>query len=394
MVIVVFLLIFFFLILLNIPIAFSMGVATFIGFELSDLPLKALPFRMWRGIESYSLVAIPFFIFAGELMSQGGIITRLLEFAKLFVGKLRGGLYYVNIFVSMLFGGINGAAIADTSAVGAMLIPPSIKEYNDPPFAAAVTACSSVVGPMIPPSVPMLLYAMVAGNVSVGALFLAGIIPGLLLGLGMMLMVRISKRTSSLNRSTETYTFKKVVAIIAKALPVALLPIIMVGGIVSGIFTPTESGCAAVLYALFAGFFITRELNFERLFEAAINAVLTTAIIFIIVSVVFASLWFLNLNELSTQVSETIDGVVSSQFQFILLVSAIYLFAGLFLDPGAGIIMFVPVLLPIAMRYGVSPIQFGLITCLAMFIGLVTPPVGLCLFIAGDIAKTSIDKII
>lgn len=393
MIIVMFVIIFFLLVLLNIPIAFSLGVSTVVGFGLSELPLKALPFRVWRGLEFYSLVAIPLFIFAGELMSQGGIINRLLEFAKLFVGKFRGGLYYVNILVSMLFGGINGAAVADTSAVGAMLIPPTIKEYKDPPLAAAVTACSSVVGPMIPPSVPMLLYAMVAGNVSVGALFLAGIIPGVMLGFGMMLILRTSKRISSLSRSTETYSFKKIVLIIAKALPVALLPAIMVGGIVSGIFTPAESGCAAVLYALFAGFFITRELNFKKLFEAGINTVLTTAVVFFIVAIVFASLWFLNLNDLSTFVSEKINAVVSSQFQFLLLVMVIYLIAGMFLDPGAGIIMFVPVLLPIALHYGVNPIQFGLITCLAMFIGLVTPPVGLCLFLAGDIANTSIDKV-
>jgi tripartite ATP-independent transporter DctM subunit len=184
-----------------------------------------------------------------------------------------------------------------------------------------------------------------------------------------------------------------VVIIVAKSIPILILPIIMVGGIVSGVFTPAESGCAAVLYALFAGFFITRELTWKKVFEAAINTALTTGVVFFLVAVVFASLWFLNLNELSTLASNTINEVVSTQFQFLLLVMAIYLVAGLFLDPDAGIIMFVPVLLPIAMHYGITPIQFGLLSCLAMFIGLVTPPVGLCLFLAGDIAKTSIDSI-
>ena len=384
--------VFIFLILVGVPIAFSLGVATMGIFLVSGEPAGLIPQRMWNGISGFPLVAIPLFILAGELMSTGGILARILDFARFFVGRFRGGLYHVNILISMVFGGLNGSAVADTSAVGSLLIKPTVDEYGDPDLAAAVTACSSVVGPIIPPSIPMLVYAFV-GEVSVSEMFAAGIVPGILIGLGLMVVTHFIIIRKNYSPSKVTYETKDVVKIFLNFLLPFLLPVIMIGGIVSGIFTPTEAGCVATLYAVLVGFLVTRELTWDNCYKAAVRTVVLTAIVMIMVSIASVATNWLSRMQITSLVAGAFESVTSSTNGFWLLYIVFLLIIGLFLEQVAAIIMIVPVFLPIAGVYDISPLQFGLVTVVTLAMGLVTPPVGLCVYISSGIANRKVEGV-
>lgn len=390
--VIIFFILFVALVAVSVPIAFSLGISTAIVLALTGSPIALMPQRIWTGLDKFVFIAIPFFILAGELMSSSGILTRILDFTRLLFGRIKGGLYYMNVLVSMIFGGINGSAVADTSAVGAMLIPASIREYNEPDLAAAVTACSSVVGPIIPPSLPMLIYAIAAGNVSIGGLFLGGVIPGIMLGLGMMGIIYLMIRKRVYPRDTKKYRFKEVMIILGRFSIAILLPLIMVGGIVSGVFTPTEAGCIATVYALVVGFFVTRELDFKKLYQALVRTSIVTSIVFLMISIANISTWWLSVQQVPANVGMFIQSVTANPHIFLLIVIILYLIIGVFIEAAAAIIMLAPVLVPLSMSYGVPSIQFGLVTCLGLLIGLVTPPVALCLFIASSIAKVPIER--
>ncbi|MCC3145778.1 TRAP transporter large permease [Halanaerobium sp. Z-7514] len=392
-IIIFFSVIFISLVLLSIPVAFSLGTASIFVYYLSGQPLGNIPMRIWTGLDKFSLIAIPFFILAGELMSTSGILERLMDFARLIIGRLKGGLLYINILVSMIFGGINGSAVADSSAVGCLLIPSSIDEYGDKELAASVTASSSVVGPIIPPSLPMLIYAFAAGNVSVAGLFLSGIVPGILLGVGMMISTYFMIKNKNYPRIDVDYSTKEILRIIRRFILAAVLPIIIVGGIVGGIFTPTEAGCIAVFYALFIGFFITKELTFKKVYKNLIRSTIVSSIVLIMIAVANVVTWWLSIQGVPQIISNFFQQITSSTNIFLFLMIILYLFVGLFIEAAAAIIMLVPVFLPVAMTYGVHPLQFGILTVLGLLIGLVTPPVGLCLSIASSIAKTEIEKV-
>jgi len=389
-----FLIAFLLLVLLSMPVAFALGVSTtFVIILGGDVPLGIIPHRLWTGLDKYAFVAIPLFILAGELMSSSGILIRLLDFARLLVGRIRGGLLQMNILVSMLFGGINGSAVADCSAVGSMLIPATIDEYKDPDFAAAVTACSAVVGPIIPPSLPMLIYVLAAGNVSIGGLFLGGVVPGIMLGVGMMIITYIVSKRHNYVTDKKSYSFQEVILILRRFILPALLPFIMVGGIVSGVFTPTEAGGIAVFYAILVGFCITKELTMKAFYQAFLRTTVVTAVVLMMISVSNISTWWLSTEHVPMIMSNFINSITSNSNVFILLMVTMFLVIGLFLEAAAAIIMLVPVFLPIAMSYHLDPIQFGLITCMGLLIGLVTPPVALCLFITSGIAKRPVEMV-
>lgn len=381
------------LIAIAVPIAFALGLATLLVFVLTDQPLQLFTQRLWTGLDKFTLVAIPLFILAGELMGGSGILKRLLDFARLLVGRFKGSLLQINILVSMFFGGINGSAIADTSAVGSMMIKATKEEYGDAELAAAVTAVSSVVGPVIPPSLPMLIYAFAAGNVSIAALFLAGVVPGVLLGLSMMIVTAIIVRGKNYPVSTTRYTFADVTRITGRFLIAAILPLIMVGGVVGGIATPTEAGCIAVVYALAVGFLVTRELNWRLVHEAMMRTIIVTAVVMIIISFGNVSTWWLTIAGVPRSLSGFLEGFTSSPYVFLALILVIYLVVGLFIEQAAAMVMLVPIFAPLATSYGIDPVHFGLFTCLALALGLVTPPVGLCLFIAGGIANVPIHRV-
>lgn len=393
MVLLIFVILFLVLIAISVPIAFSLGVSTMVAFIFTGDPLDLFAQRLWTGLNKFTLVAIPFFILAGELMSGSGILQRLLDFARLIIGRVKGGLLYINVLVSMLFGGINGSAVADTSAVGSMLIPATKKEYNDPEMAAAVTAISSVVGPIIPPSLPMLIYAFAAANVSVAALFTAGIVPGILLGLSMMIVTFFMARKRDYPSDKRKYTFKQVIRILNRFLIAAILPIIMVVGIVGGIATPTEAGCIGIIYALFIGFFVTKELTFKETYKALVRTIIVTAIVMIIIAVGNVATWWLTIQGIPADISTFFQGFTNSATVFMLLMLILYIFIGFFIEQAAAMIMLVPIFAPLATTYGIDPMHFGLLTVLALAFGLVTPPVGICLFVASSIAKVKLHRV-
>ncbi len=393
MLILLFVGIFLLLMLFSVPIAFSLGLATIVVFIIPDVPLDLLTARMYGGLNRFIFVAIPFFILAGELMTESGILIRLMDFTRLVVGRIKGGLFHMNILVSMIFGGINGSAIADTALVGSMLIPATSREYKDRDFTAAVTACSSVVGPVIPPSLPMLLYAFVAGNVSVGALFMAGVVPGIILAGGLMLITAFVIRKKDLPKLEYTYSFMDILKIVSRFSVTIMLPVIMVGGIVSGVFTPTESGCVAVFYALFVGFFITRELTFKKVYGALVRTTVVSGVVLFIISISCVTTWWLTIQRVPDQIIFFLESFITGKQMFLLVIVALLLFIGLFVEVGAGIILLVPILVPLSESYGVNPIQFGLMTCLGLLIGVVTPPVGICLYLSSSIAETRPEKV-
>lgn len=381
------------LIALAMPIAFALGLSTVLVFWLDGQPLPLLTQRLWTGLDKFTLVAIPLFIMAGELMGGSGILSRLLDFSRLLVGRVKGSLLHINILVSMFFGGINGSAIADTSAVGAMMIKATEKEYGDADLAAATTAVSSVVGPIIPPSLPMLIYAFAAGNVSIAALFLAGIIPGLLLGVALLVATAIIVRNKPYPKDTRRYTPRDVIRITARFSIAAVLPVIMVAGIVGGFATPTEAGCIAILYALFIGFAVTRELNVAHVITAMERTVIVTAVVMIIIAFGNVSIWWLTIEGAPRAIAGLVQGMTDSPVAFIALMLVIYLLVGLFIEQAAAMVMLVPIFAPLASSYGIDPVQFGLFTCLTLALGLVTPPVGLCLFVAAGIANIPVERV-
>ena len=387
-----YLLVFILLIVIGIPIAFSLGIATVSIFMASGAPVGMIPQRMWNGISSFPLVAIPLFILAGELMSTGGILVRILDFARLLVGRFKGGLYHVNILISMIFGGLNGSAVADTSAVGALLIKPTIDEYNDPDLAAAVTACSSVVGPIIPPSIPMLVYAFV-GEVSVSEMFAAGVVPGVLIGFGLMGVTFFMVRKKDYPVRPVATGPGEVWRVFVRFLLPFLLPVIMIGGIVSGIFTPTEAGSVATLYALVVGFFVTGELTLKNCYRALVRTAVLTAIVMIMVSFAGVATNWLARMQVIFIVGAFFKSIATTQIGFWALYILFLLIIGLFLEQVAAIIMIVPVILPITSSYDISPLQFGLVTVVTLAAGLVTPPVGLCVYIAGGIAGRKVEGV-
>lgn len=388
-----FALLFLILVAVTLPIAFALGLATIAAFLISDYSLQLYAQRLWTGLDKFTLVAIPFFILAGELMSGSGILSRLLDMARMLIGRVKGGLLYINILVSMLFGGINGSAVADTSAVGSLLIKATKKEYNDPELAAAVTACSSIVGPLIPPSVPMLIYAFAAANVSVAGLFLAGIVPGLAVGIALMAVTWYICRGRSFSAEKRSYRKEEIVRVLVRFTTAAVLPVIMVAGIVGGVATPTEAGCVGIVYALLVGFFVTRELTLKAVYAAMTRTVVVSAVVLLLVSVGNATTWWLTVEGVPMMLRDAFSSITSSPVVFLMLMVMLYLFIGMFIEQAAAMIMLVPVFAPLAERFGVDPIHFGLVTCLSLALGLVTPPVGLCLFVAGGIAEAPIHKV-
>ena len=384
---------FVFFIAIKVPIAFALGITTTFMFYYTDVPVAAIPQRMFSGTSSFTLVAIPFFILAGELMSSGGILNRIFDFCRIVVNRLKGGFYHINVLVSMIFGGLNGSAVADTSACGSLLIKPTIKEYNDPEFVAALTAASSVVGPIIPPSIPMLIYVFAAGNVSVSAMFAAGIVPGIMVGIAMMLTTWFVIRNKQLPASKEQLSLKQKLTIFRRFLVAFSLPVIMIGGIVSGIFTPTEAGCVAVLYALFIGLFVTRELTMKSIYAAFYRTVLISAMVLIMVSIAKVSTYWLTLNDVPYIIGDFLQSITQSPLAFLLLLIIFYIIIGLFIEQAAAIIMLVPVFLPISLTYGIDPIHFGIVTIVSLALGLITPPVGLCVYIASGIADTNVESV-
>jgi tripartite ATP-independent transporter DctM subunit len=375
------------LIVLGVPVAFALGLAGVVGLAAQNFNLVTVPTRMFTGIDSFVLLAAPFYILAGDLMNRGGITDRLIRLAQLMVGRIAGGTAYANIVASIFFAGISGTAIADTAALGQIFIRGMEREGYRREFAAAVTVASSVIGPIIPPSVIMVIFAAVS-QVSVIQLFLAGIVPGLLLGGACAVVVWVYARRGHLPTAVVSVRREEVPRLAVDGVLVATLPLLIVGGTLSGAFTATEAGGIAVVYALLLAVLVFRHIDLAGVWGALKDSARTTATLFLLIAAATVASYVLTIGGIAGYTRGLGAAFAGQPILFMLVVMAVLLVVGCFLDPGAAIVLFVPLLMPVARAMGIDDLQFSMVVILTLTIGLITPPVGVCLFVAcriGDI---------
>jgi tripartite ATP-independent transporter DctM subunit len=348
---------------------------------------------MAGGLNSFALLAIPLFILSGQLMAHGGIARRLIDFAKAIVGTVPGGLAFVNVISCTLFGAISGSAVAATSAIGGFMIPEMNKEGYDRDFNAAVTATSATTGLLIPPSNILIIYAVASGGVSIAALFVAGYVPGILVGLGLMTVCAIYAKRHNFPRG-QRVPFGLAVRKTLAALPSLFLIVLVIGGILGGIFTATEAGAIAVLYAFALSSLIYREIPLSGLREILLKSAETTAIVMFLIGTSMAMSWILAYENIPTIVADALINLSDNPIMILLLINLVLLMVGIFMDMTPAVLIFTPIFLPVAVELGMSPLHFGIVMVLNLCIGLCTPPVGSILFVGCAIAKTSIGKIV
>ena len=377
--------------ILRFPIAFSLGLSCLVYVILKEIPLIILPMKMYSGIDVFILLSIPGFILSGNLMNHGGLTEKIIAFCNHLMGHIRGGLALANVGASMLFAGISGTAVSDTASIGSVMIPSMKKEGYDAGFSCAITASSSTVGPIIPPSVPMIIAATLSG-LSVGKLFLAGAIPGFMLGAGLMVVVyfiSLRKRYPKHPRSS----LKQVVLGFIDTFWAILMTFIIIFGIVGGVFTPTEASIIAVIYAMIIGTFIYKKLTLRNLPIIVLDSMKTSASLMILVG--FANLfgWILITEQLPQLISSEILNFTTNKYLVLLFINLLLIFIGTFMETIAALLILFPILLKVAVTVDIDPIHFAVIAVLNLMIGLTTPPVGVCLFVASSIGKISISTV-
>ena len=379
-------------VVIGIPIFFAIGTPVFINAITSEVPLNALLQQMVRGLDSFVLVSVPAFILAGNIMNEGGITKRLFHFANCSVGHIRGGLAHTNILCSIIFAGMSGSAIADAGGLGSIEIKAMNDNGYEPEFSSAVTAASATIGPIIPPSVPAVIYAA-SGGVSVGRLFLAGFMPGLLIALLMMgLVYYISVKRNY--GSNSKVAFRELLSSFVNAFWALLTPVILLGGIFSGIFTPTEAAAVAVVYALIISRFVYKELNLKKLYRILLNSLITSAVVGCIIAVSFGLSFLLTLSQVPQTLAGLLTGVTTNPILIMLILNVFFFILGMFMDPTASILIVTPILMPIILNVGIDPVHFGIIMILNLMIGLLTPPVGMSLYTVANIGKVKIENLI
>jgi len=381
---------------LGVPISFSIGISSLFTMMLSinTLPsLTTVSQRMATGIDSFALLAIPFFILAGQLMNSGGIARRLIDFAKVLVGKLPGGLAFVNILAAMLFGAISGSAVAAASAIGGFMTPVMEKEGYDKSFSAAVNISSSTTGLIIPPSNILIVYSLASGGVSIAALFLAGYIPGILLGLSLMVVAYIHAKKNNYQVNFE-FKLSDAIKKFFDAVPSLLLIIIVIGGIVAGYFTATEASAVAVLYAFILSVFFYKEVKIKDLPDILLSSASTTAIVMLLVGTSMAMSWVMAYENIPQNVAQALLALSDNKIIILIIINIILLFIGTFMDMTPAVLIFTPIFLPVAIQLGIDPIHFGIIMVMNLSVGLCTPPVGSVLFVGCSVADLPITKVI
>lgn len=381
-----------FLLLLGAPIAFGILLSV-TGYAVLETPFPAslIAQRVFSGIDSFAILAIPLFVLAGELMNESGITDRIIRFANALVGHTKAGLAQVNIWASVIFAGLSGSAVADTSALGRVFIPTMEKAGYPREFAAALTAASSVIGPMIPPSIPVIIYALITTGVSVPGLFLAGVAPGIFLAIGLSIYVRFT--AAHYAEPMPKLSMKERFQALMDAWVPLLMPVFIVGSILTGIVTPTEAAALAAGYALLAGMFVLKSLKVSALPEIFVRAMRDSSVILLIIAVVAAANWLLTFSQIPQAISQAVLNTVTDPWMFLLMVNAILLLVGLFLEGIAAMLILLPILHPIAMSLGIDPTHFGIVVIFNLMIGLITPPMGICLFVADSIAKVGMGKL-
>lgn len=378
--------------IIGMPIVFSLGIAGAVGLLALDLDLITVPTRLFTGMDNFILLAAPFYIFAGEIMGRGGITSRLIRLAGLITRGVPGGTAYANVTASVFFAGISGAAVADTAALGQVFIKGMPEEGYDKNYAAAVTIASSIIGPIIPPSVIMIIYASVT-RLSVIDLFVAGIIPGLLLAGAMWIVIFFQARGGRLPRSKHKVERHEVLTLIRDGLLVMGLPALIVGGTLMGIFTATEAGGVAVFYALAISWLVFGSMSWASLWDALKSAARATATIYLIIAAATVVSYVLTIGGIGISIQTFAAQFAGSPILFLMALAAVLLLVGTFLEPGAAIVLIVPTLMPVVVPMGIDPMQFGMVVILTLTLGLITPPVGVCLFVACRIAESSVFNI-
>ena len=380
--------------IIGVPVAFSIVAALMYFMAVGEFPyhLRIVATQMFGGIQSYPLLAIPLFILAGELMNESGITSRIIAFTNVFVGRLRAGLALVNIWASVIFAGLSGSAVADTSAIGRVFIPEMEKRGYPRDFSAAITAASSVIGPIIPPSIPVIIYALIVTGVSVPGMFLGGVIPGILLAIFLSIYVVIFAGHYQKDEPDQSAGSKR--KILFQGIIPLLMPVFVVGSILFGVVTPTEAASFAVAYALIVGLFLLREIKWTDLPRIFGNSMRDTAVIMIIMSAVAAANWLMTYNRIPNMVTDFALGYMTAKWMFLVSSMALFLFAGLFLEGIAAMLVLVPIMHPIAVSMGVDPTHFGILVVFNLMIGLITPPMGLCLFVADAVANVGLGALV
>ena len=380
--------------MLGLPVVFGLiaapGILLWLNGQERDIAL--LYRNVYNGMDSFPLMAIPFFMLAGELMNRGGITLRLVEFSQALMGHLRGGLAHVNVLSSVMFAGLSGSAVADTSALGSMLIPAMEKQGYTRKFAAAITAASSVIGPIIPPSGIMIIYAYVMGE-SVAALFLAGIVPGLMVGGGLMLLIWRMADKYDFPVASRRYSWRERGQASLKAFWPLMTPVIIMGGILGGVFTPTEAAAIAVAYALFIGFFVLRTLKLRDVPGILNQAGMTSAVVLLLVGAAMAFKTVASLSHTPEMLASVILGLSDNPLMLLFLINILLFIVGMFLDAGPAIIILGPILGPIFTSMGVDSVHFAIIMAVNLTVGLATPPMGLVLFVASSVSGEKVETI-
>lgn len=386
---------FFLIMLIGAPIMTALGLSAAMALQSGDRSLLMVVQMAFQALDSFSLMAVPFFILAGHLMQSGGVARRLVQLANAFVGWIRGGLGAVAVLTSLLFATVSGSSSATTAAIGSVLIPEMEKKGYPRAFAASIAASSGELGAIIPPSIPMVVYALTA-NVSVGALFIAGILPGLLIALSLILTVCVIASVKGFDAvrvmSLKDWTTGVLVAL-RDAMLALMMPVIILGGIYGGLFTPTEASCVAVLYGLALGMFVYKEITLKNLPIIFGRAAVMSAIILLIVAFAAVFAYLLTINQVPQRVAAMLGSVTTNPIVFLLLVNIMLFVVGMFIEALAAILIIVPILAPISVAFGIDPIHFGMIVITNLAVGMVTPPVGVNLFVVCEVAQLKMHQL-
>lgn len=386
-------LIFFILLMLSVPIGYAIGIATLITLiSFSNIPITMIAQNAVAGVDSFPLLAIPFFMLAGNLMSSGGIAKRLVDFFESIIGHITGGLGMVTVVVCMFFAAISGSAVATVSAVGAFMIPEMVKHGYSKSFSAALTAAAGTIGVIIPPSVPFVIYGVVSGS-SITELFTAGFLPGILMGVALIIICYIVSKKNGYKGTDKKISLKDILISFKKAFWAILSPVIILGGIYSGKFTPTEAAVISVVYSFVIGVFIYKELDFKGAYTAFKDAIVVNGATTFMVGLSTAFAALLTMEQIPAKIASFILSISNNSFIVLLLINIFLLLVGMFIDNIPATIILTPILLPIAISFGMSPITFGIMLTMNLAIGFCTPPYGIDLFVASAISKVGMDEI-
>lgn len=377
---------------LRTNIAMALGIAAAVAIVFfSNIPLAAIPHKMVNGIDSYIFIAIPLFLFAGRLMNAGGITDRIFNLARVLVGHITGGLAHANVMAGMFFSAISGSAVATVGGLGEIEMKALRENGYDDDFAASITVASSVIGPVIPPSIPLIIYASMTDN-SVGKLFLGGIVPGILLALGLMILSYIISKKRKYPK-TRFPGIKQVGTAFKQTLLPIMMPVILLGGIYSGIFTPTEAAAVAGLYALLISMFVYRTIKLKDLPRLFVETMVTTSVVTFVISTTAAFSFLLTIENAGQIITGFVTGFTENKWVILLIINIMLLFFGAIMEAGVVLILFIPILYPLAMALGIDPIHFGVIMAVNLMIGVATPPMGMCLFVISQISGIKIERI-